>query len=321
MSSIAIPQQRSATGFVTLLYSFAVFSGIAALIYEVSWAKMLALTFGRSTLAVTAVVGGFMVGMGIGAWLYHKAQGRRIDAIKLYATLEVGIALVTALLTPVFAALPEFFAATASVVPAGLVMDIFRTMFVVAILIVPAALMGATFPALCTVLIRSRAGVSRHLGPIYGMNTVGAAMGAMIAGFILMEWVGLQGSVRIANGINLTVGLLAWLLSTRTTSRPLHEVTALSDEEAVLPTELPTRVTGVALFVSGFATLAYEIVWFRALRYLFGISSYALTVMLVVFLIGLGIGGVLAGRVRHAPARVLGYAQLNRSRVPAAHEP
>ena len=312
MSSISIPQQRSATSLVVLLYSFAVFSGVAALIYEVSWAKMLALTFGRSTLAVTAVVGGFMVGMGIGAWLYHKAQGKRINAVKLYAVLEIGIALVTALLTPVFAALPEFFASTASFVPAGLMMDIFRTIFVVAILLVPAALMGATFPALCSILIRSREGVSRHLGPIYGMNTVGAALGAMIAGFVLMEWTGLQGSVRIANSINLTIGLLAWLLSTRVTSRPLHQVTDLDDADAALPTELSTRVTGIVLFISGFATLAYEIVWFRALRYLFGISSYALTVMLVVFLIGLGVGGVLAGRVRerHAPARLLGYSQL-----------
>jgi spermidine synthase len=312
MSSISIPQQRSTTGLVVVLYSFAVFSGIAALIYEVSWAKMLALTFGRSTLAVTAVVGGFMVGMGIGAWLYHKAQGTQMDSIKLYAVLEFGIALVTALLTPVFAVLPEFFAFTASFVPAGLTMDLFRTAFVVVILLIPAALMGATFPALCAILIRSREGVSRHLGPIYGMNTVGAALGALIAGFVLMEWVGLQGSVRIANSINLMIALLAWLLSTRVTSGPLNGVTDLNDADAVLPTELPIRVTGVVLFVSGFTTLAYEIVWFRALHYLFGIGTYAITMMLVVFLIGLGVGGVLAGRLRerHAPERILGYSQL-----------
>ena len=91
-----------------------------------------------------------MVGMGIGAWLYHKVQhkahGSRMDAIKLYAVLEFGIALVTALLTPVFAALPEFFASLADFVPAGLTMDLFRTAFVVVILLIPAALMGATFP-------------------------------------------------------------------------------------------------------------------------------------------------------------------------------
>ena len=89
-------------------------------------------------------------------------------------------------------------------------------------------------------------------------------------------------------------------------------MTDLNDAEAILPTKLSIRVTGVVLFVSGFATLAYEIVWFRALRYLFGISTYAISMMLVVFLIGLGVGGALAGRLRerHAPERILGYSQL-----------
>jgi predicted membrane-bound spermidine synthase len=118
--------------------------------------------------------------------------------------------------------------------------------------------------------------------------------------------------VRVANGINITIGLLAWLLGTRTRSGSLDQVADLDDAQAILPVELPASVTGVALFVSGFATLAYEIVWFRALRYLFGVGAYALTVMLMVFLVGLGVGGALAARVRpqHAPARVLGYSQL-----------
>ena len=312
MNSNSVPMQRNSAGFVILLYTFALFSGVAALIYEVSWGKTLALTFGRSTLAVTAVVGGFMLGMGIGAWLYHKAQAGRFNAVKLYAILEIGIAAVTALLTPALGLLPEFFAAAAGFVPAGLVMDLFRTILVVVILLPPAALMGATFPALCTVLIQERDGVARHLGPIYGLNTVGAALGAMIAGFVLMELVGLQGSVRIANGINLTIGLLAWFLSTRTAGASLQTTGELDDTEAVLSTALPVRVTAVVLFVSGLATLAYEIVWFRALRYLFGVSTYAFTVMLVIFLVGLGVGGLLTGRIRarDAPEKLLAFSQF-----------
>ena len=77
---------------VALLYGFAVLSGAAALMYEVSWTKLLALTFGRSTLAATAVLGGFMVGMGIGAWLYHKVQARIRNDLKIYAVLEIAIA-------------------------------------------------------------------------------------------------------------------------------------------------------------------------------------------------------------------------------------
>ena len=297
---------------VALLYGFAVLSGAAALMYEVSWTKLLALTFGRSTLAATAVLGGFMVGMGIGAWLYHKVQARIRNDLKIYAVLEIAIALITALMTPVLIALPEFFASSASLVQAGLTMDLFRTGLVVALVLLPSAMMGATFPALCTVLIRSREGVSRHLGPIYGLNTVGAALGAMTAGFFLMEAAGLRGTVYVANSINLGIGLFAGWISLRSSPQSIKPATPIYDDEALLKTSLSPSVSATALFVSGFATLAYEIIWFRALRYLFGNSSYSLTVMLVVFLIGLGLGGLLAGRLqrRHQPERLLAYSQF-----------
>jgi spermidine synthase len=86
----------------------------------------------------------------------------------------------------------------------------------------------------------------------------------------------------------------------------------LDDANALFPTLLPRRISGVVLFGSGFATLAYEIVWFRALGYLFGNSAYAFTIMLVVFLLGLGFGGVLCGRERWrlSPERNLAFCQL-----------
>ena len=80
-------------------------------------------------------------------------------------------------------------------------------------LLVPAALMGATYPVLCSALIRSRAGVSAHLGPIYGLNTVGAAFGALLAGFVLVEQLGLRGSVLVANALNFAVAAAAFGLS------------------------------------------------------------------------------------------------------------
>ena len=140
--TLAQQSRRSAVS-VAALYSFALFSGMAALVYQVAWTKMLTLTFGRTTLAASAVIGGFMGGMGIGAWLYHRLQGGRLDAIRLYAGLEIGIAVTTALLTLVFAGLPGFFTAVASEIPAGPAINLFRILFVLMILLVPAALMGA----------------------------------------------------------------------------------------------------------------------------------------------------------------------------------
>lgn len=283
------------------LYFFAFFSGAAALVYEVAWTKLLVFTFGRTTLAASAVVAGFMGGMGIGAWLYQWVRlASRRDGLRFYAALEIGIAVSAAALTLGFGRLPEFFAWTAAFVPAGMAADLLRVGLVLALLFVPSALMGATFPALCALAIRDRAGVGRHLGPIYGLNTVGAAAGALAAGLVLIEWLGLRGSVVAANAANAAIALAAWGLSSRRALGAIAIVPS-SQDDVRLTARLPRWVTGVVIFGSGFATLAYEVVWFRALQYLFGNSTYALTLMLVVFLLGLGLGGLLFRRLARRP--------------------
>jgi spermidine synthase len=291
------------------LYAFAFASGAAALVYEVAWTKMLALTFGRTTLAASAVLAAFMGGMGIGAWLYARLR-RRKDPLATYAALEIGIAVSTAFLTVAFSLLPGVFAAAAPLVPAGTAMNLLRIGLVLGLLLLPAALMGATFPALCAALIQTRDGVGRHLGPIYGLNTLGGAFGALLAGFVLVEAVGLRGSVLIANATNGAIAWGAWRLARQ---RPeAGENSPVGDDVATLSSALPARLTGVVLVGSGFATLAYEILWFRALRYLFGSSTYAFTVMLVVFLVGLGLGGAAFRRAsrRRAPERDLAFCQI-----------
>jgi len=311
MSATQAPTHRSTTGLVVLLYGCALFSGGAALVYEVAWTKMLALTFGRTTLAASSVVGGFMSGMGLGAWLYHRAARSGRNPLRAYAALEIGIALSTALLTPAFVAMPGFFAAVAPGLPGGIGLTLFRIGFVVLILLAPAALMGATYPALCTALIHSRDGVGRHLGPVYGLNTIGAAAGALVAGFVLIEALGLRGTIWVANGVNLAIGITTFVVGGRMRSQA-RSVEAIAEADALLPSALPTWVTGTILCASGFATLAYEIVWFRALRYLFGNSTYALSIMLVVFLTGLGLGGMLANPARRRASleRTLGLAHV-----------
>lgn len=294
------------------VYAFAVVSAAAALVYQVVWTRLLALTFGRTTLAASAVVAGFMGGMALGAGLYHRvARSRPRGALRVYAALELGIALGAIGLTAVFEGLPGAFAAAAASVPSGLPLTLLRIGTVIALLLVPAAFMGATYPALCSVLIHSRAGVGRHLGRIYGLNTLGAALGAALAGFAGIERLGLRASVAAAVAVNLAIAAIAAGLAARAGEAEAG-LDALPDAEAVLETRLPQRVTGAVLLLSGFATLAYEILWFRALQYLFGNSTYALTLMLVIFLLGLGFGGLLFGPVtrRARPERDLALCQL-----------
>ena len=108
------------------LYVFAFGSGFAALVYQVAWSRMLAMTFGSSLLAAGAVVAAFMGGMGIGAWLYHRAGDRVRVPLHAYAWLELLIVIATAGFTFVYLALPYTFAAAASWFSGGLAMDVFR---------------------------------------------------------------------------------------------------------------------------------------------------------------------------------------------------
>ena len=169
--------EPGAAGLVPLLYFFAAASGGAALVYQVVWAKMLSFSFGSTVLAASSVVAGFMGGMGLGAWWFHRVNERLRQPLRLYAGLELGIALSTSLLTFAFSALPGVVAGVASTIQEGIALDLFRILFVFLVLLVPSALMGATYPALCVVLIRSHRGVDLHLGRLYGLNTLGPPPG------------------------------------------------------------------------------------------------------------------------------------------------
>lgn len=310
--------QSSLGGLVSLAYLLAVLSGAAALVYQVAWVKMLALTFGSTTGAAAAVIGGFMAGMGIGARTYEHLHRRFSNAFGLYGIIELGIVGSTAFVTMSLYALPEVYAAVAGSLADSSALTAVRFVTVFAVLIVPSALMGATYPALCAALINSSAGLRRHLGPIYGLNTLGAAIGALVAGFFLIEIWGNRAAVWIANGGNLVCAAGAVYLAhctkkIRLKSIPIRENTGEPQTEQIRrPSPLPSWVIVLVLVGSGFATMAYEIFWFRAIKYVVGNSTYAMSLVLTIFLVGLGFGGLLHRRLsrRPAPEIDMGWVQL-----------
>ncbi len=302
---------RSEQQIANTTYALAFLSGAAALIYQVTWVKMISLSLGSTTLAAGAVIGSFMAGMGIGARLYDPLFRRARHAFRLYALLEFGIALTTAAITLTLYSLPHVYAQVHRTLGGtSWLLPVFRFVLVFVLLLLPSALMGATFPALCTALIRSTKGVGRHLGMIYGLNTLGAAAGAITAGFVLIEAVGNRASTWVANACNIGVALTAVWLWRRVKETTLDEIP--STEKTALESRLPRSLVGAVLIGSGFATMAYEVFWLRALKYIVGNSTYAISMVLVVFLTGLGIGGVLFRRViqRRHPEHDLGMCQL-----------
>jgi spermidine synthase len=291
-----------------LLCAFA--SGAAALVYEIAWARMLSLSFGTTTLAVSAVVAAFLGGMGIGAWLHHRVLRRFGRPLLLYALLEVGIAASAVAVTLAIAWIPSIVVALPEAAQSGGPLALARFAIVFVVLALPSILMGATFPALCTVLISSREAAQDYLGRLYGVNTIGAALGALATGLLLIELLGVERAVLAGAAVNVAVALLA--LAARRWLPVRHVDAAPAPDLAPGPVALPVALTAAVLVLSGFATLSYEILWFRALHYLFGGSTYAVTLMLAIFLLGLGFGALSFPRIaaRFALEPALAATQL-----------
>ncbi|MFN8177921.1 MAG: fused MFS/spermidine synthase [bacterium] len=323
--------RHGSTSLAATLYVCSFVSGVAALGYEVVWTKSLSLTFGATRLAAGAVLAGFLGGMGLGARAYPALLARFRRPIRTYALLEIGIAATALPLTLLLPRLPGLFAKIATPAGGDASLVALRFVFALLLLLVPCALMGATFPALSVILIRSESALARHLGLLYGLNTLGAALGAALAGIVSIEALGLRGTVLAGNLLNLAVAAIVLRRAAvgddhlegeaeRRAERALQaergaeraDLAGRAEPAERIATRLPRALTGAVIAGSGLATLAYEIVWFRALTYLFGNSTYAFTTMLFVFLLGLGAGPFLFRPIarRPHPERALALCQL-----------
>ena len=290
---------------VPVLYGLAFFSGAAALLYQVVWVHMLALTFGSTTVGAGVVIAAFMGGLGIGARHYERLKSRITDPLRLYAAIECGIAIVALGISLNLNHLPPLYAALAGPVGSAWALNAIRIASAFTVLFLPAYLIGATFPALCTATIQSMRGVNRHLGGIYGINTLGAALGTVLAGFVFIEQFGNLTTIWIAAGTNAAIACAAYL-TYRIRRRPQPRVIVVAESPTVRPSSwYSPRLIALVLAVSGFVTMSFEIIWMRGVRYLVGNSTYAMTLVLAVFLLSLGLGGFLHRPTvrRFAPTR------------------
>jgi spermidine synthase len=282
---------RPALGPVLVLFTF---SGSSALVYELLWARRLHLVLGSSTEAVTAVLTAYMAGLALGSALLGRLAERARRPLALYGILELAIGLAALALPWALRLLDAAYAAhyeRLSASPALLHGTRFLSSF--AVLLVPTALMGGTLPALARELVRDRADATRMLAWLYALNTLGAAAGAFLVGFTLLYAWGIALTTRVAAGVNLSAGLAALALARR--APPIVGETADPGDpaSAALPPRLAWAIR-LALLLGGVAALAYEVAWTRALVLVVGSTTQAFATILITFLLGIGLGSLLA---------------------------
>src|SRR6266849_3281991 len=295
-----------------LTYSFLFFlSGATGLIYELLWVRVLYQSFGSTIQSVTTVVAAYMGGLGLGAWLFGRRADRTPRPAVLYGWLEIAIG-VFGILSPLVLGLAHWmYIGTAGALALGGAASVaLRFGLAALVLLIPTTLMGGTLPVLTRALTGEDRGLLKpSLGRLYGLNTLGAMTGTALAGFFLIEFVGVRASLWATAAINIAIGVAAIVLGReQSVSDPRRE-----PGEAQIQPATRDHLTTVALVLLGltaFASLLNEIAWTRVLIMLVGGSTYAFTLILLVFLLGIGLGSIIVARRSEPRAETAASAAL-----------
>ncbi len=288
-------------------------SGCAALIYEIVWFQMLELFVGSSSVSIGVLLGTFMGGMCLGSFVLPRFISPRHHPLKVYALLEIAIGIIGLLLLLVLPLVGHVYTAWGGYGISGYLL---RGLVASICLLPPTLAMGATLPAVARWVQTTPSGVS-WLGFFYAGNIAGAVMGTLLAGFYLLRVFDMNTATYVAAAINFAVGGLGLLVAANT---PASMGVTESDPhpESLTPNPV-SKVSGdralvyVAIALSGFCALAAQVIWTRVLSLLFGASTYTFSLILAVFLIGLGIGssvGSIIAKTVERPRVALGWCQL-----------
>lgn len=278
---------RAASWLLLLALFFA--SGASGLIYEIVWMRLLSLTLSVTVYAVTTVLCAFMAGLALGAALAGRISHRVRRPLLAYGVVEIALALVALVtptilfrLGPVYADLYEAFGGR------GVGFGAARFFLAFGVLLVPSTLMGTTLPLLSRAVIDRPEVVGRGAGALYAINTLGAVGGCIAAGFVLIPNLGLAYTNGLAALVSLSVGICATILG-----RNLVATTDRVEARAV-PASGTVRLAYLAIAVSGFTALGYQVLWTRGLEQYTHNSTYAYSAILATFLLGIAAGSAIA---------------------------
>lgn len=312
---------RASAALVALLFFV---SGAAGLMYEIVWNRLLTRRMGGTAYSLATILTVFMGGLALGSWLGGKLSRRLRNPVRVYGACEVAIGLYCLALPAALVALKAvtgpLYRNHYSSLP---LFNLAQFAILGAAILVPVALMGATLPIIAAHVSRGRAGVSGAVGWAYGVNTLGAFVGCAIAGLVLAPHVGIARTNAIAASLSIGAGLVALVVGRRTEgpapapplppppttpptkrSRRPRAVRAAparwrQDHVERRPIPIPVLLAGFGL--SGFAAMTYQVAWTRIFGLSIGSATYAFTLIVGAFILGLALGSAVIGRLGDRP--------------------
>ncbi len=277
--------QKRQSIVLILFASLFLVSGAAGLVYQIVWERLLGLFFGVTMVSITLIVGAFMAGLGLGSLIGGRLARQVKNTLLVYGLLEIGIAAFGVVSQPLIFWIGERTAGSSYLL-------VFLFSFL--ILLIPTTLMGMTLPLLTQSFVHRVETSGGVIGILYGINTLGAAVGSALAGYVLVGIFGFDGTIFIAVAMNAIVGLFAVVLA-----RWKERDSQISDSESPVGSQTSRWGYNTILlssFLVGFIGLGFEMLWVRILHIANKNTAYSFPSILVVFLLGLAIGGYIFGK-------------------------
>jgi spermidine synthase len=279
-------------------------SGAAGLILQVVWMYRLGLIFGNASYATAATLAAFFLGLAIGGWFLGNASAKFKRPLSAYGFMEIGIALTALLLIPGIDFYEAHYASMVTFIDGDRnLLTFLKFVFSIVLLLFPTVLMGGTFPVLAQYIGKERRQLANKGTFLYAVNTLGAAIGAFLAGFFLLSKFGVDSTYYFAIILVASIGVIAIIMDKLTIR---NKITSPITEKPNTPTSIkklvnisnPDNISYVQFliltFSSGLLALSAETIWTRMFAQVLQNSIYSFSAILVVFLFALGFGGLLS---------------------------
>ena len=263
------------------------------------WIRQAHLVFGSTTQAVSTVVAVFFLGLAIGSALFGRWSTRIRRPLRAYSWLEIGAGGL-ALLTPLaFAATSDLYGVAFRAFPdggAGLL--VLRVLLVAVVILPPTVLLGGTLPLFVRHFVARRDGILGGVAGLYSLNTLGATAGCLLAGLVLVPWIGVSGALRVGALAGIASGAVVWLLDLDRGSR-------VSGAGSARPAKSVSRLVPVLFFLVGAVALANQVLWTRHLSLLVRTTVVTYTLSIGIMLAGIVLGSGLAAVLFRREKRLL----------------
>jgi spermidine synthase len=307
--------------YVTMIALF-VLSGLASLVYQVVWFKQLAYFLGNTTYSQSIVLATFMGGLALGAWYWGKVSDRINNNLKLFAYLEIILALYCFMYYPIFDFAADVFTGLVHLMEWE--SDSYQVLllkFLVSSLTIlfPTFLMGGTLPVLVRFISNQSDKIGENVAILYFVNSLGAVLGTVLAGFFLLQWLGLRMTTFAGASVELFVGMSALILS-KYFEKDIVAGSAKNAEvggenKGIVDSEFSIAKNTILWFagITGFCAMVYEVGWLRLLIPILSSSTYSFTIILTVFIGGITLGSYLVYKFQSRikkPLFFVGFCQF-----------